>query len=38
MSDISKVFDVDDIFIFWMDTWKFVKMERDYTRCCIDGM
>jgi len=29
---------MDDIFTLWMDTWKFVRMERDYTRCCIDWM
>ena len=38
MSDISKVFDQDDICTLWTDTWKFYRMGGDYTRCCIDGM
>jgi len=37
-SDLSKVFEMDDIFTLSLDTWKFVRTERDYTICCIDGM
>ena len=31
LSDRSQVFKVDDIFTLWMDTWKFIWMEGDYT-------
>jgi len=38
LSDLFKVFEAADICTLWTDTWKFVRMEGDYTRCCIDGM
>ena len=38
LSDIYQVFEVDDIFTLWIDTWKFVRMGGDHTRYCIDGM
>ena len=38
ISDLFKVSEAADICTLWRDTWKFVRMEGDYTRCCIDGM